>query len=64
MDLQKVMSKKTDILKVTDEKSRIRIRLWISKSVVRYGSADPDPYQNVKDQHTAFYNILFEGHYL
>jgi hypothetical protein len=33
------------ILKATDDKCRIRIStvsLW-------YGSADPDPYQNVKD---------------
>ncbi len=31
------------ILKVTYEKSKIL------KSVVRYGSADPDPYENVTD---------------
>jgi hypothetical protein len=31
------------ILKVTDENSKIRSRIR------RYGSADPDPYQNVTD---------------
>ncbi len=36
------------ILKVTDENSRIRI---LSQ---RYGSADPDPYQNVTDPQHCF----------
>ncbi len=34
------------ILKVTDENNRIRIPGSLSQ---RYGSADPDPYQNVMD---------------
>ncbi len=36
------------VLKVTDENSRIQSR-------IRYGSADPDPYQNVKvPQHWSY----------
>jgi hypothetical protein len=45
MYLQNVISKKTffvDVLQVTDENSRIRIRIQCQT----YGSADPDPYQN------------------
>ncbi len=50
MYLQLVISRKTfltivDVLKDIDENSRIRSRI-ISQ---RHGSADPDPYQNVKD---------------
>ncbi len=37
MYLQKVINKKIDILKVTEEKSRIWIRIRIRKSVVWYG---------------------------
>jgi hypothetical protein len=44
------------ILKVTDEKRRIRIRIRIGILIRirirvsrRYGSEDPDPYQNVTD---------------
>jgi hypothetical protein len=56
MKLQKVTGEKklflVAILKVTDENSRIRIR-W---SQQRYGSLDPDPYQNVTD--TPHYRTL------
>ena len=34
------------ILKVTVERSRIRIRRSVSR---RYGSADPDPHQHITD---------------
>jgi hypothetical protein len=38
------------ILKVNDEKSRIRIRIHLSEAWIRgSGSADPDPLQNVMD---------------
>jgi hypothetical protein len=35
------------ILKVTEERSRIRS--WIRTISQSYGSADPDPHQNVTD---------------
>jgi hypothetical protein len=53
MYLQKKV-KTLGILSATDEKSRI----WIRKLVVQYGSADPNPYQNVSDpQH--MYRYLY-----
>ncbi len=47
-----------DVLKITDESSRIRIQIRILGSISqRYGSADPDPhpdpYQNFMDPHSA-----------
>jgi hypothetical protein len=58
MYLQKVISKKNikrkklifvDVLKVTDENSRIRIRTNYGSISSSYGSADLDPYQNFTD---------------
>jgi hypothetical protein len=56
MYLQKVIIQKNlrkiffvCVLKITDEKSWIRIRFRIYNSE-RYGSADPDPDQNVTDR--------------
>ncbi len=52
MYLQKVRNKQKNliffvgILKVTDEKSQIQNPRYISQ---KYGSEDPDPYQNVTD---------------
>jgi hypothetical protein len=50
MYLQKPIKKTfVDVLKITDENGRIRIRIQ------RYGCADPDPYQNVWIRNAGFY---------
>jgi hypothetical protein len=51
MYLQKVKNKKN--LEVTDEKSRVRIRIR-SRG---YESANPDPYQNATDPQHCIYQL-------
>ncbi len=48
------------IFKVTDENSRIRIRIESGSVSQMYGSADPDPYQNVTEPQHCFKRLWID----